>query len=173
MMRTVSTVPDCWKSSRRSSSVAWKDRFPTNNFAAIVRPPSPSESGGNRTLLPGYPVMAHRYMTGRDACQVDRKMKESEVDAARRAAVDRDAHTRDERGSRRYQKADQIGDVFRRRDALERILPLHFRALRLHRLASCCSLLLDQRLPARGRRRRRRHSVDENVRRGAEVRESL
>src|SRR5262245_40062766 len=35
-MRTDSTVPDCWNSSRRSSSVAWKERLPTNNFAGIT-----------------------------------------------------------------------------------------------------------------------------------------
>src|SRR6266508_5315325 len=35
-MRTDSTVPACWKSSRRSSSVAWKERLPTNSFAGIT-----------------------------------------------------------------------------------------------------------------------------------------
>src|SRR3989337_772588 len=35
MIRTDSTVPACWKSSRRSSSVAWKERFPTNSLAAM------------------------------------------------------------------------------------------------------------------------------------------
>src|SRR5262252_6163062 len=35
-MRTDSTVPACWNSSRRSSSVAWKERLPTNSFAGIA-----------------------------------------------------------------------------------------------------------------------------------------
>src|SRR4029453_12413319 len=91
------------------------------------------------------PMLAQRYMTGRDACQVGRNVKESEVDAASRAGVDRDADARDERGASRYEKADKIGDVFRRRDALERVLALDFSSLRFDRLASCCSLLLDQR----------------------------
>src|SRR5882762_100905 len=41
MIRTVSTVPACANSSRRSSSVAWKERLPTNNFAAISRTSCP------------------------------------------------------------------------------------------------------------------------------------
>src|SRR5882762_5791685 len=39
-MRTDSTVPACWKSSRRSSSVAWKERLPTKSFAGIAEPPA-------------------------------------------------------------------------------------------------------------------------------------
>src|SRR5205085_1154430 len=41
MIRTVATVPACANSSHRSSSVAWKDRLPTNNFAAISRTSCP------------------------------------------------------------------------------------------------------------------------------------
>src|SRR2546422_10692650 len=152
MIRTVSTVPDCWKSSRRSSSVAWKERFPTNNFAAIARPPSPSESGGNRTLLPGCPVLAQRYMTTRDACQGDRKTQESEVDAASGAAVHGDAHAGDERGPSRHQKADQIGNVLGSRDTPERIVARRLRAPSLDRRACWRRLPRGGRLPARGRR---------------------
>src|SRR5262245_41649054 len=34
------------------------------------------------------------------------------INAARRSAVNRDAHPRDERGRRRYEEAHEIGDVF-------------------------------------------------------------
>src|SRR6266545_4560813 len=122
-MRTDSTVPACWKSSRRSSSVAWKERFPTNSFAAIARPPSPSKSGGNGTLLPGsLPVVAQGYMTTGDACQGGQKSMRSQVDSAGRPAVHGDAHAGYERGARRYQEAHEIGDVLRSRDAFQRVV---------------------------------------------------
>src|SRR5712664_1687381 len=112
-------------------------------------------------------------MTTGDACQVDRKTKESEVDTASRAAVYGDAHAGDERGASRHQKADEIGDVLGSRDALERIVARRFGALSLDRRARRGRLLCDETLPARGGGRGRRHGGDENVRRRAEVGESL
>src|SRR5262245_16407400 len=59
-MRTDSTAPDCWNSSRRSSSVAWNDRLPTNSLAGIAN------------LLPhleprASPPQAHRRGVGHNA----------------------------------------------------------------------------------------------------------
>src|SRR2546422_3850531 len=165
MIRTVSTVPDCWKSSRRSSSVAWKERFPTNSFAAIAQPPSPSKSGGNRTLLPGsLPVVAQGYMTTGDACQGGHKSMRSQINSAGRPAVHGDANAGNEGGARRYQEAHEIGDVLRGRDAFQRVVTRRLGTLRLDGLARRCGLLGDETLPARGGGRGGRHGRDENVR---------
>src|SRR5262244_262430 len=53
-MRTDSTVPACWNSSRRSSSVAWKERLPTNSFAGIAS--LLPRSGPKVLLSPGSPA---------------------------------------------------------------------------------------------------------------------
>src|SRR2546422_6191153 len=174
MIRTVSTVPDCWKSSRRSSSVAWKERFPTNSFAAIARPPSPSKSGRNRTLLPGsLPVVAQGYMTTGDACQGGQKSMRSQINSAGPPAANGNANAGNDRGARRYQEAHEIGDVLRGRDAFERVVTRSLGTLRLAGLARRCGLLGDETLPARGGGRGGRHGRDENVRGGAEIGQSL
>src|SRR5262245_26029314 len=102
-----------------------------------------------------------------------RRASESEIDAPRRAAVHGDAHAGDERGARRYQEADEIGDVLGRRDPLERILARGFGAHGLDALALGRSLLADHAFPATSRGCRRRYRIDENVRRRAEVGETL
>src|SRR4030095_2450683 len=84
-----------------------------------------------------------------------------------------DAPPCDERGARRYQEANEIGDVLRSRDALERILARRFSALSFDGCPRGGGLLRDQTLPARGSGRGGRYGGDENVRRGAEVGESL
>src|SRR5206468_3496050 len=65
------------------------------------------------------PMLAQGYMTTIDACQGVklRRMSRSrtasglQINSARRAAVDGDAHAGDERGARRYEEAHEIGDV--------------------------------------------------------------
>ena len=114
-------------------------------------------------------MLAQRYMTTGDACQVDRKTKELEVDTSSGAAIHGYAHAGDERGTSRHQKTDEIGNVLGSRDALERIVARRFGALSLDGRPRRRRLLRDQSLPARGRRRRGRHGSDENVRWRAEV----
>src|SRR5215467_15768878 len=111
MMRTVSTVPACWNSSRRSSSVAWKERLPTNSFAAIaillpsmqaapVGHPAASigapslVTGGNACQGPVRGAMARAPRPRRGASEPFRSALE--VDAARGPSVDGDADARDE-----------------------------------------------------------------------------
>src|SRR5438093_2576002 len=118
-------------------------------------------------------MLAHRYMTTGDACQVDRETKESEIDAAGRAAIHGDTHAGDERGAGRYQEAHEIGNIFRRRDPLERIVARGFGTHGFHALALGRSLLGDEALPGRGGGRGRRHGVAQNIRRRAEIGEAL
>ena len=102
-----------------------------------------------------------------------RKAKKSEKDTAGGAAVDRDAHARDERGSRRYEKAHEIGDVLGRRDALQRVVLDSFCPLLIHALSRQRRLRRDQSFPTRGRRGRRRNRSDEDSGKPAEIRQSL
>src|SRR5207245_4078526 len=138
MMRTDWTVPACWKSSRRSSSVAWYDRFPTNSFADMAPLPSPtqdtpalrradpldegSDRGNRRVLEDGSTLRG----SGRQ-CQGDRgrsetrdrrraptkKQPNSEVHATTGPAVHRDAGARDEPGALGRQEGNHGRNVLR------------------------------------------------------------
>src|SRR5438445_12223764 len=96
-------------------------------------------------------------MTTGDACQVDRKTKELEVDTSSGAAIHGYAHAGDERGTSRHQKTDEIGNVLGRRDALERIVARRYDALNHDGRPLPRRLLLDQSIPSRSRPRRGQH----------------
>src|SRR5213594_2354732 len=100
------------------------------------------------------------------------KAKKSQIDATGCPAVDRDAYARDERGSRRYEKAHEIGDVLGRRDALQRVVLDSFCPLLVHALSRQRRLRRDQSFPPRGRRGRRRNRGDEDSGRPTEIRQS-
>src|SRR2546426_10018593 len=98
-----------------------------------------------------------------------REAKESEINTTGRTAVDRDAHAGDERGSRRYEKADEIGNVLGRRNALQRVVLDSLCTLIIHALPGRRGLCRDEAFPARGGRRRRRNPGDKDPGRRAEV----
>src|SRR5213076_1792054 len=139
MIRTVSTVPACAKSSRRSSSVAWNERLPTNSLAAIARPSWHSRKRLKKgRLLDTLPRDTDRLVTGGDTCQGNplAGQEPSEIDATGRPAVHRDADPGEERRARGGEEADEIRDVLRARDPLERVRRHRLRAILLDRLPS-------------------------------------
>src|SRR5438874_93514 len=114
-----------------------------------------------------------RSLLGRITLGGLRALDASGVDAARRAAVHRDADARDERGARGGQEAHDVGDVLGRRDPAELVGRFRGRAHLADGLARRLRLLLHQLIPALRARGRRRHGRDEDAALRAEVGEPL
>src|SRR5215831_4982867 len=169
MIRTDWTVPACWKSSRRSSSVAWYDRFPTNSFADMAHLPSPtqdtqalrradpliegSDRGDRRVLVDGPTLRG----SGRQ-CQGG-----SEVGAPTGSAIDRQTGAGDEPGSLGGQEGHHVRHVLGASDPPKGLGALDFGPEGLHRAPLGTRLLNGQALPPLRGGGAGAHRVDEDA----------